>query len=95
VAHPQKLRRDDAGKLPIPRPDSISGSQHWWNKADVALTVHRDMGDMPKQDVEIHVWKVRFKHIGSPGMVTLRYDKTTGRYHERANVMDFKLPGRS
>jgi twinkle protein len=91
VAHPQKLRRDDNGKLPIPRPDSISGSQHWWNKADVAITVHRDMGDDPKQDVEIHVWKVRFKHIGSPGMVVLKYDKTTGKYHEPlSNVMDFK-----
>lgn len=91
VAHPQKLRRDDMGKLPIPRPDSISGSQHWWNKADVAITVHRDMGDSPKEDVDIHVWKVRFKHVGIPGMVTLKYDRTTGRYHvPPANVMDFK-----
>jgi twinkle protein len=42
VAHPQKMRRED-GKLPIPRPDMIAGSQHWWNKADNAVTVWRDM----------------------------------------------------
>jgi twinkle protein len=92
VAHPQKLRRDDGGKLPIPRPDSISGSQHWWNKGDALITVHRDMGDDPKQDVEVHVWKVRFKHVGRPGMVVLKYDRITGRYFEPvSNVMDFKV----
>lgn len=84
VAHPQKLRRDDAGKLPVPRPDAISGSQHWWNKADCALTVHRELGDYGSQDVQIHVWKVRFKHVGMPGMVDLKYDRVTGRYHEPA-----------
>lgn len=81
VAHPQKMRRDD-GKLPIPRPDMISGSQHWWNKADAAITVWRDMEDLDKQEVEIHVQKVRFKNIGRPGLVSLRYDRVTGRYHE-------------
>jgi twinkle protein len=42
VAHPQKVAREN-GKLPVPRPDMISGSQHWWNKADNAITVWRDM----------------------------------------------------
>jgi twinkle protein len=91
VAHPQKLQRDkETGKLPVPRPDSISGSQNWWNKADVAITIHRDMGDDPKQDVDVHIWKVRFKHIGMPGKVTLKYDRTTGRYHELLRVIDGK-----
>ena len=81
IAHPQKLRRDDNGKLPIPRPDSISGSQHWWNKADVAITVWRELADH-SQSVEIHVQKVRFKHTGKPGLCTLRYDRVTGRYYD-------------
>lgn len=88
VAHPQKLRRDDSGKLPIPRPDAISGSIHWWNKADNAITVWRDMGDTPTQEVSVFVWKVRFKHIGRPGEVKLSYDRVTGRYHEP--VRDFR-----
>ena len=81
VAHPQKMRREE-GKLPIPRPDMISGSQHWWNKADCAITVWRDLDNLDSQDVDIYVQKVRFKHIGRPGFVTLKYDRIAGRYRE-------------
>jgi twinkle protein len=91
VAHPQKMRRDDGGKLPIPRPDMIAGSQHWWNKADCAVTVWRDMENPDSPDVDIHVQKCRFKHIGRPGLVTLRYDRVTGRYSEPLpNIYDVK-----
>jgi twinkle protein len=82
VAHPQKLRRDDSGKLPVPTPDAISGSAHFWNKADCALTVWRDLVDPHSQNVEIHVQKVRFKHVGRSGVVDLKWDRVTGRYHE-------------
>ncbi len=83
VAHPQKLRRDDAGKLPIPRPDSISGSQNWWNKADNAITVWRDFDEFNvNKAVDIHIQKIRFKHIGRIGLVSLDYDRVTGRYSE-------------
>lgn len=81
VAHPQKMRRDE-GKLPIPKPDMISGSQHWWNKADCAVTVYRDLENFDSQMVSIIVQKVRFKHVGRVGMTELRYDKVTGRYHD-------------
>lgn len=81
VAHPQKVAREN-GKLPVPRPDMISGSQHWWNKADCAVTVWRDMEQPDSQDVEVHVQKVRFKHIGRPGVVDLKWDRLTGRYFE-------------
>lgn len=81
VAHPAKMRREE-GKLPIPTPDMISGSQHWWNKSDCAITVWRDLAKLDSQEVEIYVQKVRFKHIGRQGRVTLRYDRVTGRYNE-------------
>lgn len=88
VAHPQKMRRDN-GELPVPRPDMISGSQHWWNKADCAITVYRAFDADAPPEVEIHVQKVRFKHVGSIGAVKLRYDRVTGRYHELApNLSD-------
>jgi twinkle protein len=80
VAHPQKVRVE--GKLPIPKPDMISGSQHWWNKADCAITVYRDFEKLDSQDVDIYVQKVRFKHVGRQGVVTLKYDRISGRYHE-------------
>jgi twinkle protein len=80
IAHPAKQPREQ-GKLPVPRPDMIAGSQHWWNKADQAVTVWRSY-DTESQDVEIHVQKIRFKHHGRVGMATLKYDRVTGRYHE-------------
>lgn len=82
VAHPQKLRRDDAGKLPVPRPDSISGSQHWWNKSDAAIAVWRELDQPMNPEVLIYVQKVRFKHVGKPGTVELLYDRVTGRYQQ-------------
>lgn len=86
VAHPQKMRRED-GKLPVPRPDMISGSQHWWNKADANITVFRDFDKQESRDVDIYVQKVRFKHIGRQGLTTLKYDIVTGRYHEPLMVV--------
>lgn len=82
VAHPKNMPRESNGKLPIPRPDMISGSQHWWNKADCCVTVYRDLEKLDSNEVEIYVQKVRFKHIGKRGRVVLKWDYVTGRYHE-------------
>jgi twinkle protein len=85
VAHPQKMRREE-GKLPITRPDMISGSQHWWNKSDCAISVYRDPENPDGQEVDIYVQKVRFKNVGRPGLVTLLYDRITGKYREPVNL---------
>lgn len=91
VAHPRSARREDnGGQLPVPRPDMISGSQHWWNKADCAITVYRDLNPDAPPEVQIHVQKIRFKHVGRIGAVTLRYDRVTGRYHEMPALVDVK-----
>jgi twinkle protein len=92
VAHPSKMQKGKDGKLPIPTPHDVSGSAHFWNKADNCITVWRDQSEYTKQDVDIHIQKVRFKHIGRVGLATLKYDRVTGRYAEppKGNVMDFK-----
>jgi hypothetical protein len=36
--------------------------------------------------VQIHVQKVRFKHIGRVGLANLIYDRVTGRYHEKPKL---------
>lgn len=82
VAHPQKMQRDGKGQLPVPRPDMISGSQHWWNIADCAVAIWRDPEHPESRSVDVIVQKIRFKHIGKPGVVTLDYDRVTGRYSE-------------
>lgn len=80
VAHPAKMPRDK-GKLPLPKPDMIAGSSHWWNKADCALAVVRDFEEESRA-VDIYVQKIRFKHVGRIGRATLEYDRVTGTYHQ-------------
>lgn len=79
VAHPKILQKDRDGSTPIPRPYDVSGSAHWYNKADNCITVHRDLLNDP-HIVEVHIQKIRFKNIGKPGIATLEYDVPTGTY---------------
>jgi twinkle protein len=92
VAHPSKLQRTKEGSLPIPTPHDISGSVHFWNKADNCIAIARDQKDYTKQEVDVHVQKIRFKHIGRVGLTQLLYDRVTGRYSEppKDNVVDLK-----
>ena len=80
VAHPAKMYRDKGGQYPIPKGWDLAGSAQFFAKADVGLTVHQnpDTGL-----VEIHTWKVRFKHIGKQGVAELTYDLATGTYEEQ------------
>ncbi len=81
VAHPSKITRSN---MDLPRPDgmAISGSMAWWAKADCGLTVHRTKSN----DVEIAVWKCRYRWIGTQGETVLGYNKTTGTYIENVDA---------
>lgn len=80
VAHPTKLRKNEDGSYPVPTPYDISGAAHWRNKADYAVAVHRPN---PQENLsEVHVQKVRFKHMGRLGMAKFQWDRVTGRYTE-------------
>lgn len=79
VAHPTKLQRDKAdGKYPVPTLYDISGSAHWRNKADVGIVVHRH--DPHINEADVYIQKVRFKHTGRMGRVTLQYHYESGRF---------------
>ena len=83
VAHPTKMQKMNNGKYQIPLPYDISGSAHWANKADNAITVYIDRGeDIPENQVQVHVTKVRFRENGQPGETVLYFDKRSGRYRE-------------
>jgi len=77
VAHPAKINRSGTD---LPRPDgmSISGSMAWWAKADCGLTVHR----MDGNEVQVAVWKCRYRWVGTQGETTLVYNKIAGTYSE-------------
>ncbi len=82
IAHPTKLYKDKiTGKYPVPNPYDIAGSAHFRNKADNCICVWRDLLDESKS-VQIHIQKVRFREVGKPGKVELKYNIASGRYSE-------------
>lgn len=80
VAHPAKLYKDKDGKYPVPTPYDISGSAHYRNKADNALTIWRNVGGLDEAVVDVHVQKIRFKEVGKVGIASLRFDRDRGCY---------------
>ena len=81
VAHPTKLQKDKYnGEYPVPTLYDISGSAHWYNKADNGITVYRHT----KKDLtDIYVGKIRFREVGQRGMATLAYCRDVGTYREK------------
>lgn len=80
VAHPKLVPKED-GKRPVPTLSDISGGAMWWNKADFGIVIHREQTDSTN-DTQVHIQKVRFKHMGSQGMEILKWDRVTGQYRE-------------
>jgi twinkle protein len=78
IAHPAKMPTNPDGTTAVPKGMNISGSASFFAKADLGITVHLS----PEKATEIHVWKVRFKWIGTTGGTVLDYDIPTGRYSE-------------
>lgn len=79
VAHPAKIKIE-GGKVPVARPMDIAGSQNWWNKPDVCISVFRDFESPDKTDIEIYIHKCRFAHIGRIGAARLWFEELTGTY---------------
>ena len=77
MAHPAKPTKNKDGKLDPPTLYDISGSAHFFNKADFGIVIHRDK---ELNTVEIHVDKVKFRHLGEPGMAVMKYNLNNGRY---------------
>lgn len=72
VAHPAKLYKDkNTGTYNVPTMYDISGSAHWFNKADNGLSVYRDFAE---SCVDVYIQKVRFRVHGKPGCVRLYFD---------------------
>lgn len=80
VAHPTKMMKDKDGKFEVPNLYSISGSANFFNITDYGLSIYRD-----DESVSVHVQKVKFKHLGSTGMVEFSYNSENGRYRELDN----------
>jgi len=79
VAHPAKMMRDNAGIYPVPDGYSVSGSAHFYNKADNIIAVHRDL-TAPGSATQVHVQKIRSRWLGKRGVADLWWRPDCGRY---------------
>jgi twinkle protein len=63
------------GKYEVPNLYSISGSAHFYNKADNGIVVYRDT-----ETVQIYVQKVRYSWLGKIGMAEFKYNIDRRKY---------------
>lgn len=80
VAHPTKLEKKADGKYPVATPYDIAGGAHWRNKADNAISVYRNVDEDDRDVSDVYIQKIRFKEVGSLGVVSLRSDLASGAY---------------
>lgn len=90
VAHPAKLMKDNKGIYPVPDGYTVSGSAHFYNKADNIIAVHRDLTN-PMAATEVHVQKIRSRWLGKRGTAYLQWRSECGRFKEFAGA--YSPPG--
>lgn len=90
VAHPAKLMKDNKGIYPVPDGYTVSGSAHFYNKADNIVAVHRDLTN-PQAATEVHVQKIRSRWLGKRGVAYLQWKSESGRFREFAGA--YSPPG--
>jgi len=78
VAHTRKIQKDkQTQQYDVPVLYDINGSSNFYNKADFGITVYRDFNH---NHVEIHIQKVKWKHLGKEGLALFNYEFASGRY---------------
>ena len=78
IVHPAKPSFLKPGeKRAAPGPYEIAGSAHYFNKADLGITVHA----VGKNGTEIHLWKSRHRRWGTRNSVALvQFNPFNGRF---------------
>lgn len=79
VMHPVKQQRLENGLYPVCDLYCCKGASEIYDKADIGLTVWRnEVGGYG----ELHVTKMKFRHLGDKGHATFRFNTNNGRYVE-------------
>ena len=87
AAHPVKMKKDPiSGKYPVPTMYDISGSAAFFNKADFGLAIERDRA---QGVTRVHVQKVKFRHLGQPGIASFQFNTHCGRF---VPIVESKTP---
>ena len=93
AAHPTKMKKDlGSGKFPVPTMYDISGSAAFFNKADFGIAIERDRTQCVTR---VHVQKVKFRHLGQPGIASFEYNVYCGRFVPMQEGKTADLPNRA
>lgn len=90
VMHPTKLQKLENGLYPVCDLYNCKGASEVFDKSDIGLTAWRNEQDNYN---EIHVTKVKFRHLGEKGHATFKFNINNGRYIEIGNADDLKKQG--
>lgn len=90
VMHPTKQSKQENGLYPVCDLYACKGASEINDKADIGLTVWRnELEDY----AELHVTKIKFRHLGEKGKACFKFNLNNGRYVEIGNVDDMKKQG--
>ena len=90
VLHPTKLLKLENGLYPVCDLYNCKGASEIFDKADIGLTVWRNE---PEDYAEIHVTKIKFRHLGEKGKAAFKFNPQNGRYVEIADPDELRRQG--
>ena len=88
MAHPSKIGRSKDGTTPEPTLSDISGSIHFFNRADIGIVVVRTKEEDGREYTKIKISKMRFANLGQTGETYFKYGVGVGRFHPYNPVGD-------
>ena len=90
VMHPVKQKKLDNGLYPVCDLYDCKGASEIFDKADMGITVWRNHLE---DYAEMHVTKIKFRHLGEKGRATFKFNTRNGRYVEIDSAEDVKSKG--
>jgi DnaB-like helicase C terminal domain. len=90
VMHPTKMSKMENGLYPVCDLYNCKGASEIFDKADIGLTVWRNEQD---DYGELHVTKVKFRHLGEKGYTSFKFNINNGRYVNIGDAESLKKSG--
>ena len=90
VMHPVKQKKLDNGLYPVCDLYDCKGASEIFDKADMGITVWRNHLE---DYAEMHITKIKFRHLGEKGKASFKFNTRNGRYVEIDSAEDVKSKG--
>lgn len=83
IIHPTRTDKDEKGNRKPPGPYDLKGGTEWFNNGKCMVTVHRP--DNSKNQVDIHITKIKPRSVGNRGTYSMYFDVERFRYYYYIN----------